>query len=73
MLESLANLGVRMLKLNNNMRKNPSGADNQQETHLTMGILRDYTPDTIFSSPKLAILLAFLYTDGGISKHRLKS
>src|SRR3989344_2142690 len=56
-------------------------ADNQQETSFVSsnlinhkwGILRDYTPDTVKLSNELVILIALLYTDGGISKHRLSS
>ena len=55
------------------MSKNVSRAENQQETHLKMGILRDYTSDTIRFSPELATLLAFLFTDGGVSKHGVES
>lgn len=55
------------------MSKNVSRAENQQETHLKMGILRDYTSDTIRFSPELATLLAFLFTDGGVSKHGVDS
>lgn len=60
--------------------KNASSAGNQQETSIShnlinhkWGILRDYTPDTIGLSDELVILIALLYTDGGISKHRLNS
>ena len=55
------------------MSKNVSRAENQQETHYQMGILRDYTSDTIRFSPELATLLAFLFTDGGVSKHGVES
>lgn len=58
-----------------------SSAGNQQGTHLVSsnlinhkwGTLRDYTPDTIDLSDEMIILIAILYTDGGISKHRLNS
>ena len=50
-----------------------SSADNQQETHHGMGILRDYTSDTIEFSLELATLIALLYTDGGVSKHGVRS
>ena len=48
-----------------------SSADNQQETHHGMGILRDYTSDIV--NEKLVALIAFLFTDGGISKHGVNS
>lgn len=58
-----------------------SSAGNQQETAFVSsnlinhkwGILRDYTPDTVKLSDELVILIALLYTDGGISKHHLGS
>ena len=53
------------------MSENASSADNQQETHQKMGILRDYTPNTM--DEKLVALIAFLFTDGGISKHGVDS
>lgn len=37
------------------------------------GTLRDYTPNTIEFSDELVTLIALLYTDGGISKHRMNS
>ena len=48
-----------------------SSADNQQETYHRMGILRDYTSDIV--NEKLVALIAFLFTDGGISKHGVNS
>lgn len=50
-----------------------SSAGNQQETHHRMGILRDYTSDTIKFSSELATLVALLYTDGGVSGHGVNS
>ena len=57
--------------------------DNQQETPLMLispnlinhkwGILRDYTPNTMEFSSDLVKLIAMLYTDGCVSKHRLNS
>lgn len=66
---------------NYTMRKNASRADNQQGTtkvsynliNHKWGTLRDYTPDTVELSDELVTLIALLYTDGGISKHRLNS
>ena len=63
------------------MSKKAISADNQQETPFVSsnlinhkwGILRDYTPDTVKLSDELVTLIALLYTDGGISKHRLNS
>lgn len=55
--------------------ENAFSAGNQQETYsnFKIGILRDYTPNTIKFSSELATLIALLFTDGGISKHRLNS
>lgn len=55
------------------LSENASSADNQQETHLRMGILRDYTSNTIDFSPELTELIAMLYTDGGVSRHGVDS
>ena len=55
------------------MSDNVSSADNQQETHHKMGLLRDYTPNTAQLSPDLVRLIAILYTDGCVSRHRLNS
>lgn len=63
------------------MSKKASNAGNQQGTRSfgynlinhKWGTLRDYTPDTIEFSDNLVTLIALLYTDGGISKHRLNS
>lgn len=63
------------------LSNNATGAGNQQETAFVKpnlinhkwGILRDYTPDTVELSDELVTLIAFLYTDGGISQHRLNS
>ena len=46
-----------------------SSADNQQETHQGWGSSGDYTSDIV--NEKLVALIAFLFTDGGISKHGL--
>lgn len=51
--------------------ENASCADNQQETHRQVGILRDYTSDIM--NEKLVALIAFLFTDGGISRHGVDS
>lgn len=56
-------------------------AGNQQETTFVnsnlinhkWGILRDYTPNTLNYTDELVTLIALLFTDGGISKHRLSS
>src|SRR3989344_6971952 len=53
------------------MSENVFSADNQQETHRKVGILRDYTPNTM--DEKLVALIAFLFTDGGMSKHGVES
>jgi hypothetical protein len=66
--------------MNLSLSEKASSAGNQQETSFSYnlinhkwGILRDYTPDTIELSDELVSLIALLYTDGGISKHRLSS
>lgn len=59
------------------LSNNVSSAGNQQETLLVKsnlinhkwGILRDYTPNAIYYSDELVILIALLFTDGGVSKH----
>lgn len=48
-----------------------TSAENQQETCQTTGILRDYTSDIV--NKNLVALIAFLFTDGGISKHGVNS
>ena len=53
--------------------ENAFSAGNQQETYSDIGILRDYTPNVIEFSSELATLIALLFTDGGVSKHRLNS
>lgn len=63
------------------MSKKASNAGNQQGTlwvspnliNHKWGTLRDYTPDTIEFSDEVVTLIALLYTDGGISRHRLTS
>lgn len=63
------------------MSKKASNAGNQQGTSRVSpnlinhkwGTLRDYTPDTIELSDEMVTLIAFLYTDGGISRHHLTS
>ena len=62
-----------MLYLGMRISEKVSRADNQQETRHGMGILRDYTSNTIKFSLKLATVIALLYTDGGVSKHGVRS
>ena len=50
---------------------NATSAENQQETRQTTGLLRDYTSNIV--NEKLVALLAFLFTDGGISRHGVNS
>lgn len=60
---------------------NATSAGNQQGTHKVgynlinhkWGTPRDYTPKTMKLSPDLVRLIAMLYTDGCVSKHRLNS
>lgn len=76
MLENLVYLGLLIcynISIIMRISEKASSADNQQETHHKMRILRDYTSDTIEFSSELATLIALLYTDGGISRHGVRS
>ena len=48
-----------------------TSAVNQQEIHRKTEILRDYTSDIV--NKNLVALIAFLFTDGGISRHGVMS
>ena len=50
---------------------NATSAENQQETRQRAGLLRDYTSNIVNNN--LVALLAFLFTDGGISRHGVNS